>query len=100
MSDERQILIPPSFIELYRHPTSGKLTAARAWVEDRHELCEDFSQLLAQQVQTKMMDLGITRDDALERIARGLETDPAPLGLSSAEVSWVKSRLIEILQFS
>ncbi|AWB34810.1 ATPase with chaperone activity [Orrella marina] len=97
MSDERQILIPQAFLRLYQHPVSGKPIAPRAWLEERHELCEDFSQLLAQQVQAKVLDLGITRDDALERVARGLDADPAPLSLSAQEISWVKSRVAEIL---
>lgn len=99
MNNERQILIPQAFLRLYQHPASGKLTASRAWLEDRHELCEDFSQLLAQQVQTKVLDLGITREDALERVARGLDADPAPLSLSADEIAWIKSRVAEILHY-
>lgn len=97
MSDERQILIPQAFLKLYQNPHTGRLTAARAWLEERHELCEDFSQMLAQQVQTKILDLGITQSDALERVARGLSAEPSPLSLSPAEIFWVKSRLGEIL---
>jgi hypothetical protein len=98
MNDERQITIPATFLQLYQDPRHGRLTAARPWLEERHELCEDFSQLLAEQVRQKILELRITQFDALERVARGLDAEPAPLGLSSAEIGWVKTRLHELLQ--
>ena len=98
MTDERQILVPPDFLQLYKDPRTSRLSVTRAWVEDRHELCEDFSQMLTEQVRQKVLDLKITQSDALERVARGLDADPAPLALSAQEVSWVKSRLAELLR--
>lgn len=100
MNDERQIYIPPSFIEIYKNPTTGRVQPSRLWLEDRHELCDDFAQLLSQQAHQKILELGITRADALERIARGLDTDPAPLDLSEEEVTWVKHRVEELLPTS
>jgi len=98
MTDERQILVPPDFLQLYQDPRTSRLTVTRPWVEDRHELCEDFSQMLTEQVRQRVLDLKITQTDALERVARGLDAEPAPLDLSVREIGWVKSRLAELLR--
>lgn len=100
MNDDRQISIPNTFLQLYRDSRNGRLIATREWLEDRHELCEDFSQLLTEQVRQKILDLRITEEDALERVARGLDSDPAPLDLSVAEVTWIKTRVHELLRHS
>jgi hypothetical protein len=97
MTQDRQIVVPASFIALYTPAGKARPTVAREWLEDRHDLCEDFATLLASQVKEKVWTLGITQEDALERVARALETPP--LEMNHAESTWVMTRLHEILTF-
>ncbi|MFW8566087.1 ATPase with chaperone activity [Orrella sp. 11846] len=98
MYSENQIYVSPSFIELHKHPITGKLQATRPWLQARYELCEDFAQLLAQQTQQKMFELQITQADALERVDRGLYVKPSPLDLAENEIEWIRLRIQELLQ--
>lgn len=95
MTDERQIIIPASFIALYTPVGKARPLAPRAWLEERHDLCEDFARLLAAQVREKVWSLGITEPDALARVAQGLSK--GPLEMSPAETGWVLTRLKELL---
>ena len=95
MSDERQIHVPASFMALYTPAGRLRPTPARAWLEERHDLCEDFAQLLAHQVKDKVWQLGITEADALERVQRGLAH--VDLQMNDAERLWVLTRTQEIL---
>jgi hypothetical protein len=97
MTQDRQIVIPASFIALYIPAGKVRPIATREWLEERHDLCEDFATLLAGQVKEKVWTLGITQEDALERVARALETPP--LDMSAPESDWVMRRLHEILTF-
>jgi hypothetical protein len=65
------------------------------WLEERYELCEDLSQLLANQVKDKVWQMGITESDALERVEHGLEH--VDLELSDSECQWVMTRTKEVL---
>lgn len=95
MSSERQIHIPASFLALYTPQGHVRPTPPRQWLEDRHDLCEDLSQLLAEKVKDKVWQLGITEPDALARIERGL---PAlNLEMNESERTWVMTRVQEIL---
>lgn len=95
MSSERQIHIPASFLVLYTPAGHARPTPPRQWLEDRHDLCEDLSQLLAEKVKDKVWQLGITETDALARIEQGL---PAlNLEMNEAEQTWVMTRVQEIL---
>lgn len=95
MSDDSQILVPPSFVALFVPPGRIKPTAPREHIADRYELCEDLAQMLVETAQNQRWSLGITSADVLERIARGL---PATgLDLSEAESGWVMTRLAELL---
>lgn len=95
MSDERQIHVPASFLALYTPAARARPTPARVWLEERHDLCEDLAQLLANQVKDKVWQLGITEADALERVRRGLEH--VDLEMNEAERLWVLTRTQEIL---
>ncbi|UOD50635.1 ATPase with chaperone activity [Orrella daihaiensis] len=95
MSFERQIQIPASFLALYTPSGHARPTPPRQWLEDRHDLCEDLSQLLAEKVKDKVWQLGITESDALLRIERGLPS--LNLEMNDAERQWVMIRVQEIL---
>ena len=95
MSDDSQILVPPSFVSLFVPPGRIKPTAAREHIAERYELCEDLAQMLLETAQTQRWSLGITTVDVLERIARGLPV--SGLELSDAETGWVMTRLAELL---
>ena len=53
-----------------------------------------MAQLLLTQAQTRRWELGITRDDVLQRMAQGLE---GSANFTPEEVRWVLTRLTEQL---
>ena len=95
MSDDNQIIIPPSFIALFVEPGRIKPSASREHIFARYDLCEDMANHLTEQASNKLWELGITEADVLERIHRGLLTQD--VGLTEAEAGWVVQRLAEIL---
>lgn len=97
MSDESQILVPPSFVALYLAPGRSRPIAPRAEIAARHEFCEDLATLLTERAAHIRWDLGITEADVLERVHRGLLGDDAPV--SAAEARWVIRRLAELLDW-
>ena len=72
MTDESQIVVPPSFIALYLTPGRSKPSAAREEIAARHEFCEDLASMLTDPAAARRWELGITETDVLERIYRGL----------------------------
>jgi hypothetical protein len=97
MSDEYQIDIPPSFISLFVNPGTGKLNATRDEVAARYELCDDMATMLTETAQTMQFSLGITEDDVLQRMERGLLGDASVV--LPDEAQWVLSRLAELLNW-
>lgn len=97
MSDESQIVVPRSFIELYLPPGRVKPTAPRDEIAARYEFCEDLASMLTEHARLKLWELGITEADVLERMHRGLVAGEAPV--SSAEAVWVIRRLAELLEW-
>ena len=95
MSEDSQILIPPSFVALYVPPGRIKPTLPRDEMAQRYELCEDMAQMLTETASTLLVTLGITEHDVLLRVRQGLLTDPTVL--SADEAGWVVSRLGELL---
>lgn len=95
MSDDNQILIPRSFIELFIPPGGFKPQAGRAHISARYEFCEDLAQMLTDTASTKLFQLGVTEADVLERIHRGLLVEGAPV--DAQEARWVVTRLAELL---
>jgi hypothetical protein len=95
MSDESQIQIPRSFIDLFVPPGRVKPTETREVIAERYELCEDLAQGLVDTAETQRWSLGITTEDVLQRIAQGLATMDLPMG--EAERGWVLSRLGELI---
>lgn len=90
---DSQIVVPPAFIALFVPPGRIKPTEPWAHIAARHEFCEDLAQSLVEMARTQRWSLGITNDDVLERIGRGL----AGLELSDGERGWLRGRLGELL---
>lgn len=95
MSDESQIVVPPSFIALFMAPGRGRPSATRAEIAARHEHCEDLANLLTEHASTVLWELGVTEADVLERIHRGLLAGDT--ALPAPEARWVICRLAELL---
>ena len=94
MSDENQILIPPSFEAVHRD-ARGRLMLPRADFRARYELCEDMAQMLVEPCQARLHDLGLSEDVILERTETGLAAEDS--GFSAAEAAWIATRLAELL---
>lgn len=97
MSDENQIVVPPSFIAVFVEPGRVKPSASRAEIAARYELCEDLASMLTEQALNKRWELGVTEGDVLERMRRGLGAEPAVV--SEREAVWVITRLAELLEW-
>lgn len=95
MSDESQITIPQSFIALFMEPGYVKPNAPRETILARYELCEDLANLLTEHVMGTHREFGITPDEILERIFRGLLVEASIV--KAAEARWVTRRLAELL---
>jgi hypothetical protein len=97
MSDESQIQIPPSFIALFVPEGRTRPTAPRDEIAARYEFSEDLANMLTEPAMTKRWELGVTEQDVLTRIHRGLVAEGAPV--SAPEAWWVIHRLAELLQW-
>ena len=95
--DGSQIIVPPSFVALFVPPGRIKPTASREEIGARYEFCEDLAQMLTEHARTKHWELGVTEQDVLQRMHRGLLGDDAPV--SEAEAAWVVRRLAELLDW-
>jgi len=104
MSDENQILIPPSFEAVHRD-ARGRLQLPRDVFRARYELCEDMAQLLVDRCQAWLHDQGLSEDLILQRTEASLAGDGSGSGegdgggsaFSPAEAGWVVTRLAELL---
>lgn len=97
MSDENQIVVPPSFVALFVEPGRVKPNASRQHILARYELCEDLATMLMDHAKSKLWELGVAEADVLERIHRGLLDDGA--GVEVVEAAWVTRRLAELLDW-
>jgi len=97
MSDESQIVVPPSFIGLFVAPGRVKPSACREFIAERHEFCEDLATMLVDPARGKLWELGVAEADVLERIHRGLLADGT--GVNEVEARWVTTRLAELLEW-
>jgi hypothetical protein len=97
MSDENQLIIPPSFIALFVEPGRIKPNASREAIAARYELCEDLATMLTERAKTMQWELGVGEADVLERMHRGLADGAS--GLQPAEATWVTRRLAELLEW-
>jgi hypothetical protein len=97
MSDENQIVTPPSFIALFVPKGRIKPTESREFIAQRYELCEDMAMMLCEPAQTRLWELGITEADVLQRMHLGLLAEPS--ALNAIEAGWVIHRLAEMLNW-
>jgi hypothetical protein len=97
MPDDNQIFIARSFIELFIPPGRTRPSESRDLIAARHELCEDMAQMLTEHAKLKLWELGVTEEDVLERIHRGLLVDGAVV--AENEAGWVICRLAELLDW-
>ena len=94
MSEDSQLVVPPSFVALFVPPGRSKPSAARQHIAARHEFCEDLAQMLTETASTQLWELGITEADVLRRVHRGLVEGAL---VDAAEAHWVLRRLAELL---
>lgn len=97
MSDDSQIVVPPSFIALFVPCGRTKPSVSREVLAERHEFCEDLVTLLTEHARLKLWELGVTEADVLQRTHLGLLADGA--SVSGEEARWVVSRLAELLDW-
>jgi len=95
MSEESQLPIPHSFIELCLPRGRQSPVESRDRIAARHDLCEDMAQMLTEHARTTLFALGVTEDIVLDRVYQGLRAEGS--GLSQAEARWVVLRLTELL---
>ena len=97
MTDEYQIVIPLSFIALFIEPGRSKPNARREIIAGRYEFCEDLANSLTEPAKTTYWEFGITTDEILERIFRGVCTDASEV--TATEARWITRRLAELLDW-
>ena len=97
MSEDSQLVVPPSFVALFVPPGRIKPTAPRHAIAERYELCEDLAQALVERAQAIHFDTGADEAEVLRRIRLGL-AGPEAL-VDEAEARWVLRRLAELLEW-
>lgn len=94
MSDDNQILIPPSFFAVYTDARQ-RLREPIGVVRERYEICEDLASHLVGHAQIQHHTEVPVESEILARIRAGLAVPEA--GLQPAEADWVVLRLAELL---
>ena len=97
MTDDNQILVPESFLDLYTDRARQRLRVPLAELRARYEVCEDLAQQLIASAQHIRFDLGVSEDEVLIRIETGLQAPES--GLTPDEGVWVARRLAELLEW-
>ena len=92
--DENQIPVPESFIALYLDARQ-RLTASRATIAARYELCEDLANLLTDHCSTVHFRDGVDEATVLSRCHLGLLAPPTTV--EPLEAEWVVCRTAELL---
>ncbi len=98
MSEENQIVAPPSFVTLFVELGRVKPNASHQHILARYEFCEDLATMLMDHAKGQQSALGVAQVDVLERIHRGLISDGA--GVEPVEATWVTLRLAELLDWN
>ncbi|HWT20166.1 MAG TPA: hypothetical protein VN280_14720, partial [Variovorax sp.] len=86
MSDDNQILIPPSFFAVYSDARQ-RLNEPIGVVRERYEICEDLANHLVGHAQIQHHTEVPVEREILRRIHAGLATPEA--GVSAAEAGWI-----------
>jgi hypothetical protein len=94
MSEDHQLIVPESFIALFVPPGRLRPSESREHILQRYEFCEDMAQMLSETARARLFELGITEQDVLVRIHRGLASGET---FSAPEAWWVVHRLAEVL---
>ncbi|HET9646548.1 MAG TPA: ATPase with chaperone activity [Burkholderiaceae bacterium] len=97
LSEESQVVVPQSFVDLFIPPGRLKPPVSREEIEARYEVCEDLARALTERAGTVLQRDGVTEQDVMDVILAGLVADDA--GLASEEAMWVARRLAELLQW-
>ena len=92
--DENQVQVPESFIALFLD-ARRRLTATRATIAARYELCEDLANLLTDHCSTVHFRDGVDEVTVLERCLQGLLSPPTTV--DAAQAAWVVRRTAELL---
>jgi hypothetical protein len=95
MSEDNQIIVPPSFVALFVPPGRIKPTQSREHIAARYELCEDLAQALVEHAQTVHFDTGADEAEVLRRMQLGLASPGG--AVDEAEALWITRRLAELL---
>ena len=95
MHEDSQIVVPDSFIDLYRSPGRSRLAAPQREIAERYEFCEDLAGLLTEHARAMLFELGIDEATVLQRCQLGLQAPDA--GVTAPEAVWVLRRLAELL---
>ena len=95
MDDSNQIEVPQSFVALFLSPEGQRLLQPINTVRERYELCEDLAQMFSEQAVAVRFKSGASECETLGKMELAL-SDPAT-GLAPGEVSWVVTRLAEVL---
>ena len=98
MSEEPQIVVPPSFIALFVEPGRTRPNASREHITERYEFCEALASMLVERAQALQWELGVTEEAVLERLHAGLLGPEAPVPPTEAE--WIVRRLAELLEWA
>jgi len=94
MSDDNQILIPPSFFAIYTDARQ-RLREPIGVVRTRYEICEDLANHLVAHAQVQHHTEAPVESEILDRIHAGLAAPEA--GVLPAEADWIVQRLAELL---
>ena len=97
MSADSQIVVPPSFIDLFTD-ARGRLRVSPQELTARYELCEDLAHHLSEQAAHIHHGYGgPEREDILLRMHAGLTQ--AEAGVPAAQARWITLRLAELMQW-
>lgn len=96
MSEDSQIVVPKSFVDLFVPPGRLRPTAAREHILERYELCEDLAQMLTETARERLHELHVTEADVLGRVLLGLEAGGV---VDAPQACWVIRRLAELLDW-
>lgn len=90
-----QRTVPEAFARLHTPPGRLRPALSKEELLQRHELCEDLSQMLSETARSRMLELGITEADALATLRKAIPA--TDLELHDGEIDWVIGRIAELL---